>query len=88
VSPSIFFATKTGLLMEVKYMIIGADKERVRKLEVEVGLAREFIEHLRKDLETIGEALKKEESIDRIGYPYYKIYDDIGRCDGYLESFK
>lgn len=69
-------------------MIIGTDKERVSKLEVEVRLARELIEHLRKDLETIGEALKKEESVDRIGYPYYKIYDDIGRCKGHLEYFK
>lgn len=69
-------------------MIIGTDRERVRKLEIEARLTRELIEHLRKDLETIGEALKKEESISCIDDPYYKIYDDIGRCNGYLEYFE
>lgn len=69
-------------------MIIGQDKERVRLLEVEVKLSRELIEHLRNDLEEIGEAMKKEDISKATNYPYMQIFEDISQCTGHLDSFK
>ena len=70
-------------------MIIGKDKERVRLLEAQCGLAYELIESLRSDLETIQARLEKDIGVGALtNEPYWRIPHDIGRCSGHMSSFR
>lgn len=69
-------------------MIIGKDKERVRQLEIEAKLAKELITAIRSDLEVIAKDLREKELVDTTSVPYYKLYEDIGRCSGHLWQYR
>lgn len=70
-------------------MIIGKDKERVRRLEVQCKLASELIESVRDDLEEIRDHLRADIDIGVCSRDsYWKIPNDIGRCSGYLSYYK
>lgn len=68
-------------------MIIGKDRERVRLLEIRLKLAEELIGCLRKDLSEIGSAIEMGNTTIVASNPY-KIFEDIGQCDGYFDSWK
>lgn len=68
-------------------MIIGADKERVRLLEIEADLAYGVIEHLRDALTTIANTLNEYEPRDIVMLAH-EVYNSIGRCKGHLEYYK
>ena len=69
-------------------MIIGQDKERVRMLEIQLKSAEELIRCLRKDLSEIGSAIEMKNMTMAVSDPYVRIFEDIGRCDGYFDSWK
>lgn len=69
-------------------MIIGTtDKEGVRKLIIKSKLSEELIAELKDDMLKIANKLK-EDGIDTTMDPYYKLWENIGRCQGHLDSFK
>ena len=67
-------------------MIIGKDKERVRLMEVDLKLARELIEQLQSDMEEIAHELEANNLAKTVLPPYHKLYNDIGRCSGWLSE--
>ena len=70
-------------------MIIGKDKERVRQLEIECKLARELIETVRSDMESIRDYLYNDTvCINIADDPLWRLSNDIGRCSGHLNYFK
>jgi len=69
-------------------MIIGTkDKEGARKLIIKSKLSEELIGKLKDDMIIIANKLR-EDDIDTTMDPYYKLLEDIGRCQGHLDSFK
>lgn len=70
-------------------MIIGEkDRERVRLLEIYLRLANDLIKGIRSDMEEIAGELYNEGIVNTTDYPYAKLYEDIGKCTGHLESCK
>ena len=68
-------------------MIIGEkDKERVRLMEIDLKLARELIEQIRSDMEDIVHEGETFGLVETVLPPYCKLYQDIGRCSGWLSE--
>ena len=66
-------------------MIIGKDKERVRRMNIDLQLAEELIEKIQYDMACIADNLHAEKLVDTTDFPYTLLYHDIGRCIGWLE---
>ena len=67
-------------------MIMGKDKERVRRMNIDLQLAEELIEKIQYDLACIADDLYAKKHVDTTDFPYTLLYHDIGRCTGWLES--
>lgn len=70
-------------------MITGKDKERVQMLEIENKSAKELITKLKDYMEESRNYLIKTYGVDiLIKGPLVNLTFGIGRCEGFLESFK
>lgn len=66
-------------------MITGKDKEKPINMGVNLSTAQGIILRVRNDLELIASDLKKK-GVNVIGEPYWRLFDDIGRCTAWLDD--
>lgn len=68
-------------------MITGKDKELYKEMGHRLHHAQGLMARIKSDLELISSALKKN-GVDVVSEPYWRLFDDIGRCTAQLEDMK
>lgn len=68
-------------------MITGKDKELYKETRSRLYRAQGLMARIKSDLELISSALK-EKGVDVVSDPYWRLFDDIGRCTAQLEDMK
>ena len=68
-------------------MITGKDKELYKEMRSRLYRAQGLMARIKSDLELIASDLKKKDTYVT-GDPYWRLFDDIGRCTAQLEDMK